>query len=96
MPTGYRALGRSDSITATTTDATSSGSSTPRAPPAYAGGRGTLDPDDVAAVVVEVIESDRPKPRYPVGMVSRQIVGARRVLPTRLWDAALRRQYPTP
>ncbi len=63
---------------------------------AYAGRHGTLDPADVAAVVVEAIESDRPKPRYPVGFVSRQVVGARRVLPTRLWDAALRRQYPTP
>jgi short-subunit dehydrogenase len=62
----------------------------------YDGGRGLLEPDAVAEVVVEAIESDRPKPRYPVGAVSRQLVGARRVLPTRLWDAALRRQYPTP
>jgi NAD(P)-dependent dehydrogenase (short-subunit alcohol dehydrogenase family) len=63
---------------------------------AYDGGRGLLEPDDVAAVVVEAVESTRPKARYPVGAVSRQLVGARRVLPTRLWDAALRRQYPTP
>jgi short-subunit dehydrogenase len=63
---------------------------------AYAAGRGTLDADDVAQVVVAVVESDRPKPRYPVGAVSRQLMGARRVLPTRWWDAALRRQYPTP
>ena len=62
----------------------------------YVGGRGLLDPDDVATVVVEAVESARPKARYPVGAVSRQLVGARRVLPTRLWDAALRRQYPTP
>jgi NAD(P)-dependent dehydrogenase (short-subunit alcohol dehydrogenase family) len=62
----------------------------------YDGGRGLLEVDDVAQVVVEAVESDRPKARYPVGAVSRQLVGARRVLPTRLWDAALRRQYPTP
>jgi short-subunit dehydrogenase len=62
----------------------------------YDGGRGLLDADAVAKVVVEAVEADRPKPRYPVGAVSRQLMGARRVLPTRLWDAALRRQYPTP
>ena len=58
--------------------------------------RGTLDPEDVAEVVVAALESSRPKARYPVGFVSRETVGARRVLPTALWDALLRRQYPTP
>ncbi len=43
-----------------------------------------------------VLESSRPRARYPVGFVSREVVGARRVLPTALWDALLRRQYPTP
>ncbi len=63
---------------------------------AYGGGRGLLDADEVAAVVVEAVESARPKARYPVGSVSRYTVGARRLLPTAVWDAALRRQYPTP
>jgi NAD(P)-dependent dehydrogenase (short-subunit alcohol dehydrogenase family) len=58
--------------------------------------RGTLDPEDVAVVVVKAIESTRPKARYPVGLVSREVTGARRLLPTAVWDAALRRQYPTP
>ena len=62
----------------------------------YDGGRGTLSADDVADVVVRAVESARPKPRYPVGAVSRQVAGARRILPTRVWDALLRRQYPTP
>ena len=35
-----------------------------------------------------VLESSRPKARYPVGFVSRQTDGARRVLPTAVWDAA--------
>ncbi len=61
-----------------------------------ASGRGLLEADDVAEVVVEAVESERPRARYPVGAVSRQLVGARRLLPTRLWDAGLRRQYPTP
>jgi short-subunit dehydrogenase len=63
---------------------------------AYAGGRGVLDPESVAQVVVEALESKRPRSRYPVGYVSRQVVGARRLLPTSVWDAALRLQYPTP
>ena len=63
---------------------------------AYANARGTLEPEAVAEVVVTVLESSRPKARYPVGLVSRELVGARRVLPTALWDALLRRQYPTP
>ena len=38
----------------------------------------------------------RPRARYPVGAVARQLVGARRVLPTGVWDAMIRREYPTP
>jgi short-subunit dehydrogenase len=63
---------------------------------AYSSGPGLLSADDVAAVVVKAVEDARPKARYPVGYISRQLAGARRVLSTRLWDAALRQQYPTP
>jgi short-subunit dehydrogenase len=63
---------------------------------AYAGGRGTLSADDVAQVVVRAVEDTRPRARYTVGVVARYTAGARRALPTRVWDAALRRQYPTP
>jgi len=58
--------------------------------------RGLLEPVTVAEVIVTVLESGRPKARYPVGFVSRETDGARRVLPTAIWDALLRRQYPTP
>ncbi len=58
--------------------------------------RGTLDAEDVAEVIVTALESARPKARYPVGFVSREVVGARKLLPTAVWDALLRRQYPTP
>jgi NAD(P)-dependent dehydrogenase (short-subunit alcohol dehydrogenase family) len=58
--------------------------------------RGTLDPEAVATVIVTALDAARPRARYPVGVVSRQVVGARRLLPTAVWDAALRRQYPTP
>ena len=58
--------------------------------------RGLLEPEVVADVIVTVLESSRPRARYPVGFVSRETDGARRVLPTSVWDALLRRQYPTP
>ena len=58
--------------------------------------RGTLQPEDVATVIMEALESARPKARYPVGFVARQVVAARAVLPTAVWDASLRRAYPTP
>jgi short-subunit dehydrogenase len=58
--------------------------------------RGTLDAEDVAEVVVGAIDAARPRAYYPVGFLSRELVAARRLLPTALWDAALRRQYPTP
>jgi short-subunit dehydrogenase len=58
--------------------------------------RGTLDAEDVAAVIVTALDATRPRARYPVGVVSRQLVGARKLLPTAVWDAGLRRQYPSP
>jgi NAD(P)-dependent dehydrogenase (short-subunit alcohol dehydrogenase family) len=57
---------------------------------------GTMDPTAVAQVVVRALDAARPRPYYPVGFVSRQLVGARRLLPTRVWDSLLRRGYPPP
>ncbi len=65
---------------------------------AYAGpqSRTTSSADDVARVIERAITTRRPRPRYLVGSVSRLMVGARTVLPDRLWDGLLRQQYPTP
>ena len=61
-----------------------------------AGTRLTSTPEDVAAVIVRAAESSRPRARALVGPVSRALVWSHQVLPTRAWDAALRRGYPTP
>ena len=60
------------------------------------GARLTSLPEDVAAVIVRAVESSRPRPRYLVGPVGRALVWSHQLLPTRVWDAALRRTYPTP
>jgi NAD(P)-dependent dehydrogenase (short-subunit alcohol dehydrogenase family) len=58
--------------------------------------RGTSSADDVAKVIVTAVESTRPRARYLVGPVSRFMVWSHQALPTRTWDAMLRRAYPTP
>jgi NAD(P)-dependent dehydrogenase (short-subunit alcohol dehydrogenase family) len=65
---------------------------------AYAGpaARFASSADDVARVIVKAIESSRPRARYLVGPTSRTLVRSRAFLPTAVWDAVLRTQYPTP
>lgn len=58
--------------------------------------RGTSSAEDVAAVIVGAVASTRPRARYLVGGISRALVWSHRLLPTVVWDAALRRSYPTP
>ncbi len=60
------------------------------------GARGTSTADDVARVIVKAIEDPRPQARYLVGPTSRALIRGRTFLPTVLWDAVLRSQYPTP
>jgi NAD(P)-dependent dehydrogenase (short-subunit alcohol dehydrogenase family) len=57
---------------------------------------GTSSAEDVGAVIASAIEARRPRARYLVGGVSRALVWGHRLLPTPLWDAALRTSYPTP
>ncbi len=53
-------------------------------------------PDDVARVVLEAITASRPKARYPVTPSSRLLLGLRRLLPDRAWDAFLDRKFIRP
>ena len=55
-------------------------------------------PEAVAKVVARAITADRPKSRYPITFVARLLIGLRRWLPDRAFDALLRSQYvaPTP
>jgi NAD(P)-dependent dehydrogenase (short-subunit alcohol dehydrogenase family) len=54
------------------------------------------EPEDVGRVVAKAISARRPKARYPVTVGARLIIGARRFLPDRAFDAVMRTQFPTP
>ena len=58
--------------------------------------RGTSSAEDVAEVIVGAVASTRPRARYLVGGISRALVWGHQLLPTVVWDAGLRRSYPTP
>ena len=62
------------------------------------GGLGRLggEPDDVARTIERAIGARRPRTRYAVTPSARLVLGARRLLSDRLWDAALARAYPRP
>ena len=58
--------------------------------------KGKLPADAVARVIVDAIESDRPRTRYPVGRMARASIPLRRVLPDRWLDALMRRSLKLP
>lgn len=53
--------------------------------------RGKQPASAVARVVVGAIESERPRPRYPVGMMSRTLFPLKAALPDRWLDGLMRR-----
>jgi hypothetical protein len=53
-------------------------------------------PEAVAKVVERALNARRPRTRYLVTAGARVLVGLRKVLPDRAWDAMLRSQYPQP
>jgi NAD(P)-dependent dehydrogenase (short-subunit alcohol dehydrogenase family) len=63
-----------------------------RGPMARLGG----GPDTVAEAIAGALRSDHPKTRYPVTLSARLSLGLRRLLPDRLWDLAMRTQFPVP
>ena len=65
---------------------------------AYDGALGRLGagPEAVAAKIERAISARRPRARYPVTASARMIMGQRRLLPDRLWDAFLGSQFPRP
>jgi len=54
------------------------------------------EPDDVAQVIENAITARRPKTRYPVTLGARVMMGLRRWLPDRAFDAVLRTQMTPP
>ncbi len=66
---------------------------------AYEGGpmaRFAAPPEAVAGVIEAAIASAHPKTRYKVTLAARVLMGLRRVLPDRAFDAFLRTQFPPP
>jgi len=53
-------------------------------------------PEAVARVIEQAISARRPKTRYPVTAAARIMMGLRRWLPDRAFDAFLRTQFPPP
>jgi short-subunit dehydrogenase len=53
-------------------------------------------PESVAKVIAAALNADHPKPRYPVTASAHLLINQRRLMPDRLWDRAMRTQFPTP
>ena len=53
-------------------------------------------PEAVAEVIEKAISSHRPRARYPVTPSATLLMGLRRLLPDRAWDAVVRFAYPRP
>lgn len=51
------------------------------------------DPVSVAEVVARIIKTDNPKPRYPVGGGARLLQFLRGIMPSRIFDQSLRKQF---
>jgi len=58
--------------------------------------RGKRPPEAVARVIVDAIEAERPRARYPVTPLARALIAMRRVLPDRWLDAMFRRSLHLP
>lgn len=65
---------------------------------AYEGPMGRLaaDADAVAKVIETAITASRPKTRYVITLAAHTMMGLRRWLGDRGWDAVMRMQFPTP
>lgn len=51
------------------------------------------NPENVAAVILEAVESTRPRARYVVTSAAKALINLRRFGGDRMWDAAMRKQY---
>jgi len=57
---------------------------------------GKVEPEVVARVVVNALESRRPRPRYRITSMSKLLIPLKALLPHRLMDAAFRRSLKVP
>jgi short-subunit dehydrogenase len=63
-----------------------------RGPMAKLGG----GPETVADTIAAALKAEHPKTRYPVTASAHLMINQRRLMPDRLWDLAMRTQFPTP
>ncbi len=96
---GDTAIGRVDAVAHPISDYTEFRESLKRQiRAAYEGPLAALagEPDDVARVIERAISARRPSTRYPVTAGARLLMGMRRWLPDRAFDALLRTQFASP
>jgi len=53
-------------------------------------------PEAVARVIERAITATRPRRRYPVPAAAQLLIGLHHWLPSSVWDAFMRRMYPSP
>ena len=53
-------------------------------------------PETVAKTIAGALHAEHPKTRYPVTASAHLLINQRRLMPDRLWDLAMRTQFPTP
>ncbi len=53
-------------------------------------------PDTVAKAIERALTAANPKPRYPVTPSAWLMMGQRKLMPDRVWDAVMRAQFPVP
>ncbi|MDQ3064187.1 MAG: SDR family NAD(P)-dependent oxidoreductase [Acidobacteriota bacterium] len=59
------------------------------------GGTGVLEPEDIAAKIVEAATATSPSARYHVGVMSKVMGKAHDFLPDVVWDAAMKMNAPS-
>ncbi len=59
------------------------------------GGTGVLEPEDIAAKIVEAATATSPSARYHVGAMSKVMGRAHDLLPDVIWDAAMKMMAPS-
>jgi len=59
-------------------------------------GRLGSTPEDIAKVITQAVTAQRPRARYLINPVAKSLVAMNRVLPARVYDSMLRRQYGLP
>jgi NAD(P)-dependent dehydrogenase (short-subunit alcohol dehydrogenase family) len=58
--------------------------------------KGKLPPEAVAKVILDAIETGRPRTRYRITLMARLLIPLRRLLPDRFFDASFRRTLKLP